>query len=330
MDKELNDFIEQTFGATDTEGGNKPKEQEKTPVQVQQPSQPDDDLDIGEYLTDDEEPVEPSSPSENKVDTQAPQEKRELSAEERLVKAERELAALRAERDLLERFAQRPQEQQTQDQPKRPQTPFEVNPFDDGEIQIDPELQQTYGESMPFIQAVAKRAVQEYHDKYVKQQLGQYVNNIAQQVGGVSNALSQNQQQTLQQRIQSEIPEAVEIAQTPEWQGFLKTSPRLAAGGFTYGDLVQDAIRKGNIGMIKEAVADFKALRQGSQPQAVAPGKSGVATPSTAPRTKTLAYSKYVKATQDYEAGLISYDKFAKITDTFQDASIRGLVDYNR
>lgn len=330
MDKELNDFIEQTFGATEPEGGNKPEEQANAPTQAQQPNQPDDDLDIGEYLTDDDEPVDAPAPAENNQPAQATQEKRELTAEERLAKAERELAALRAERDLLERFAQRPQEQQPQEPQKRPQTPFEVNPFDEGEIQIDPELQQTYGESMPFIQAVAKRAVQEYHDKYVKQQLGQYVNNIAQQVGGVSNVLSQTQQQTLQQRIQSEIPEAVEIAQTPEWQGFLKTSPRIAAGGFTYGDLVQDAIRKGNVGMIKAAVDDFKAIRQGSQPRAVAPGKSGVATPSTAPRTKTLPYSKYVKATQDYEAGLISYDKFAKITDTFQDASIQGLVDYNR
>lgn len=65
--------------------------------------------------------------------------------------------------------------------------------------------------------------------------------------------------------------------------------------------------------------------------QNIAPGRPQSVTPPTSDREpKKLAYSKFVLAEAQLNAGVMSLARYNKIAETYADAELNGLVDYNR
>jgi len=87
-------------------------------------------------------------------------------------------------------------------------------------------------------------------------------------------------------------------------------------------------LQNGNIAAVKEIVSGYKPTQKPGV-QNVAPGRPQSGTPPTSDKgSKMLAYSKFLKAEENYNAGLISLDKYTKILEVYRDAEMAGNVDY--
>lgn len=316
---ELSEFLDSTFSDKNpapTVGSTQPT----TSAQVDT-----DDVDINDYLSgadDDESQTQPAPPTTvAPQETAQPTQQQQRTEDARLSELQRELGAARARAEMFEKAIQAQFAQQSVPaEPEKPNAPFELG-------EIDARYTEAYGDADPFIQHIAKQAVNQYHEKYVKP--------LQQELARVNQYMSTQEQVNYAQhtnavelQVRALHPDLSEIASSAEWQSFIKQAD-IYGGTRTLASYVQEGIKSGNVKQISAIIDQFKATRKQAEPQQqqVAPGRAQGTVPNTAPvKGKKLRMSSFNKATQDFQAGRLSYDKYQQITDQFLLAEIEGRV----
>lgn len=307
---ELSQFLEDQF-APPTEQQN-----EATPAE-------NDDIDVNEFLQGDEDTTV-------EFEQQAqPEHKPVPQPDDRILQLERELAATKARTQMYETALS--QQFQPPQQPQEQQPAVPPVAFLDDEIAVDQRYMEDYGDADPYIQSVAKRVANDLYQRAVLP-LQQELYNVRGQLQSQAEFNASQQKNTLHMQLKSVVPEIDEIVTTPEWQSYIK-QPDLYGSGRTIASYVQEGIQYGNIRQLAQIVNQFKQTRQKAQPgrAQVAPGRAQAEMPNTTPKRGTvLKMSEFDRATSEFQAGRLSWDKYQVVMSKFNDAMLEGRVNYNK
>lgn len=199
--------------------------------------------------------------------------------------------------------------------------------FDPAETELTDEEKGLFERSSPLVAKIAKQIANQMY----KQSVRPLEEKLAQAQQHALQTDQQIKQQRLQEfhvRLHQEIPGLAQTSNTPEFQAYLKQSAPRSGGQWTVEAELTAALQNGNIAAVKEIVSGYKPTQKPGV-QNVAPGRPQSGTPPTSDKgSKMLAYSKFLKAEENYNAGLISLDKYTKILEVYRDAEMAGNVDY--
>lgn len=314
---ELDNFLDQTFNNT------KPQDEPK--------KSPDDEI-IDSYLTPADVPEEqqpdsqqPAAYTESQQAQQAQQRQQPLqpSADERLLALERELAATKTRAQMYENALAQRYEQAAQQQ-QQPQS-FDV--FADHELQVEERYIKDYGDADPYIAAIARRVANEMNARAV-QPLYQEIQNLRGQLDQQQANAHYQQRDIIYTQLKSIVPDLDTLASSPEWQSYIQ-QPDVYGGTRPIAHYVQEGIKSGNVRQVAAIIDNFKKARQKSQPQQqhVAPGRAPNFLPQTQQRQgKILNMRDFDRATADFQAGKLSWDRYQVIADEFNTAMLEGRV----
>lgn len=315
---ELDSFLDNQFS-----------QQEPPAEQKAQADDADDNTDLNEYLAG-EDPVdeEPAVPA--KVNAEQPQTSVQ-SETDRILALERELAATRAREQMYQSAMQQQQlQQQQQVYQQEPQQPY--MPFVDEELQLDPEYKANYEKDDPYISNVARRVANELYQRAVVP-LQQELYNVQSQLNAQQDFNVQQSSFSQYTQLKNMFPDFDQMMNSAEWNSFLRQEDVYGTGAKMI-DYVQHGIRTNNVKQLAGIVNQFKAqqARGKPQPQQVAPGRAQTTLPNTAASRggKILKMSDFERATANFQAGRLSYDKYQVITDEFNAAMLEGRVNLNK
>lgn len=199
--------------------------------------------------------------------------------------------------------------------------------FDPTETELSDEEKEMFERSSPLVAKVAKQIANQMY----KQAVRPLEDKLAQAQQHVEQTEQQVRQQRLREfhvRLHQEIPDLATTSATPEFNAYLKQAAPRSGGQWTVEAELTAALQNGNIAAVKEIVSGFKPTQQPGV-QNVAPGRPQSGTPPTSDKgSKMLAYSKLIKAENDYNAGLITLDKYSRILEAYRDAEMNNNVDY--
>lgn len=324
--QELDNFLEQTFSqpAEQPKQGTQPQIPPTT--QVEQEGITDE---LSEYLTGETASEEPGvNTQEEQTPPPARPEQPGQAEADRVLALERELAATRARAEIYERALQTgARGQQEPPQEEKPSTVFAGE-----ELDIDERYLSDYGDAGPLIQNIARKVANDLYARAV-QPLQQQLATVTTQLEAQRGINDQNQRFSLETQLRNAVPDLDSIAYSPEWQSYIKQPAPYTGGTYTIAQVVQSGIQSGNMKQVVEVIDDFKRKRQQSQPQTqqVAPGRAQTTQPTTAPRgQKMLRMSDFERATANFQAGKLSWDKYQIIADEFNAAMLEGRVITNR
>lgn len=318
---ELDAFLDENFAANPAQEQNTTEEETK-----------EDDV-ISSYLAGDEDDsIELNSRADEVQTTQQVQATQQAqtvpSEQERILNLERELAAVRTRAQMYEN-ALTSQIGTTTQQAQQPQKPNLA--FGDEELKIDERYFNDYGDSTPLMQQVARQVANDLYQRAVlplQQELAQVRGNLTEQQN--FNLIQSRENFGIQ--LQQMIPEIGQIASSNEWQSYIQQPAPFSGGTRTIANVVRDGIQSGNLQQVAEIVNDFKAKKASTQPaaQQVAPGRAQTVTPNTQQRVRVLKMSDFDRATADFRAGRLSWDKYQRLADEFNAASVEGRVNYSK
>lgn len=291
---------------------------------TEQPKEPENDDEISQFLVSDEEPVQTAPQGTTPTAPQQPA----VSDQERMLQLERELAATRTRAQMYEQALQ---QRTFQEQPPAQQPATPTTAFADDEIQVDERYKTDYGDADPYIASIAKRVANDLYQRTVLP-LQQELDAVRGQLQSQAEFNQAQRTDTLHMQLKSVVPDIDTIVRTPEWQSYIK-QPDLYGSGRTIASYVQEGIQYGNVKQLAQIVQQFKQTQQQSQPQPqhVSPGRAQTTVPNTAPRRGSVyRMSEFDRATQAFQAGKLSWDKYQVIVNEFNEAMLDGRVNYNK
>lgn len=290
------------------------------------PEEKDDEV-INEYLGGDDADTATGSQVDSTLSTTTPAPSvQPVNDADRLIQLERELAAAK-ERERL--YANMVQQQYNPPQDSVP--PQEFRPFDETELTIDEQLVKDYGHAEPYITAVARRVAEDLHRRAV-QPLYQQLEMTQAQLARQQQFNQRQHQDVIYAQLKQVVPDIDTLATSQEWQSWIK-QPDDYGGTRTIAHYVQEGIQSGNVNQIAAIVSKFKQAQAQSKPQQsqVSPGIAPQTQPNTrVNRGRVLKMSDFDRATADFQAGRLSYDRYLKISDAFNAAHLEGRVDVNK
>lgn len=311
---ELSDFLDQTFS--------------EQPQETQKPQEQEDD-EIKEFLTPDEDEQDLVQQPQQPVQ-QVQQQPVQLSEQDRIINLERELAATKTRSQMYENALQQRYQQDYAMQQQQVEYVPNVA-FHDNEIAVDERYENDYGDANPYISAIAKRVANDLYQRTVVP-LQQELQAVRGQLQSQAEFNSRQSADTLHVQLKSVVPDIDEIVRTPEWKAYIN-QPDQYGSGRTIASYVQEGIQYGNVRQLAQIAQQFKQIRQQSAPkqQQVAPGRAQTAVPNTAPRRgATLKMSDFDRATQAFQAGKLSWDKYQVIANEFNEAMLDGRVNHSK
>ena len=334
----LEAFIEEQFNKQNTQAG------QQAPNAAPEAGVEDKDDDINDYLgtVDDDlgdgqaaSQPQPSQPQQPAQSSQA--ESQFKSAQEELdyyrMQAARSRGELEAYKAIAERQNAPQQGGQTGPGTVNPLQQVINDPYTQEELKLDPELENLYAPANPYFKNVVQKAITEYHNK-VAAPMARYVQQLEQQLASTSTGVASAREQVFATQVRSVVPDVMDLTNHPQFRGFLGKNPVFSGGRWTYGDILQDAIRSGNLGAVKDVMNEFRTsvnAQQAPMQKTVSPGRPSSSLPNTAPaKRNVLKMSSLTRANEDYQAGRITYDKLQRIQQAFLEADIEGRVDYNK
>ncbi len=291
---------------------------------TEQPKEPENDDEINQFLVSDEEPAQTAPQGTTPTAPQQPV----VSDQERTLQLERELAATRTRAQMYELALQQHtfQEQLPTQYPATAPTAFA-----DEELQVDERYKTDYGDADPYIASIAKRVANDLYQRTVLP-LQQELDAVRGQLQSQAEFNQAQRTDTLHMQLKSVVPDIDTLVRTPEWQSYIK-QPDLYGSGRTIASYVQEGIQYGNVKQLAQIVQQFKRTQQQSQPQPqhVSPGRAQTTVPNTAPRRGSVyRMSEFDRATQAFQAGKLSWDKYQVIVNEFNEAMLDGRVNYNK
>lgn len=211
-------------------------------------------------------------------------------------------------------------------QPKQEEPPKDYI-FDPSETELSDEEKEMFERSSPLVAKVAKQIANQMYKQSVRP-LEEKLAQAQQQAAMTEQQIKQQRLREFHVRLHQEIPDLATTSATPEFSSYLKQAAPRSGGQWTVEAELTAALQNGNIAAVKEIVSGFKPTQQPGV-QNVAPGRPQSGTPPTSDKgSKMLAYSKLVRAENDYNAGLITLEKYSKILEIYRDAEMNNNVDY--
>lgn len=199
--------------------------------------------------------------------------------------------------------------------------------FDPSETEFSDEEKEMFERSSPLVAKVAKQIANQMYKQSVRP-LEEKLAQAQQQAAMTEQQIKQQRLREFHVRLHQEIPDLATTSATPEFNAYLKQAAPRSGGQWTVEAELTAALQNGNIAAVKEIVSGFKPTQQPGV-QNVAPGRPQSGTPPTSDKgSKMLAYSKLVRAENDYNAGLITLEKYSKILEIYRDAEMNNNVDY--
>lgn len=199
--------------------------------------------------------------------------------------------------------------------------------FDPSETELSDEEKEMFERSSPLVAKVAKQIANQMYKQSVRP-LEEKLAQAQQQAAMTEHQIKQQRLREFHVRLHQEIPDLATTSATPEFNAYLKQAAPRSGGQWTVEAELTAALQNGNIAAVKEIVSGFKPTQQPGV-QNVAPGRPQSGTPPTSDKgSKMLAYSKLVRAENDYNAGLITLEKYSKILEIYRDAEMNNNVDY--
>ena len=328
LQNEFDQFLEQTVNPQTQPAQPNVPPQEKPPMAGTE--DPDDD--INQYLGGDDEvpPAETSTGAQPGTQPNSNQPPAQPTEAERILALERELAASRAKAEIYENAIKAGYSQPASQPNQEPPAPTTL--YTDEELTVDDRYEADYGDVNPYIQSIARKVANDLYQRTVvplKEELGRVTNQLNEQRG----VNEQNQRFSFETQLRRAVPDLDEIAFSQEWQSYLKQPAPYTGGTATIAHVVQSGIQSGNMKQVVEVIEDFKSKRSQSQPQSqqMAPGRAQTTQPPTAPRgAKVLRMSDFERATANFQAGKLSWDKYQRISEEFNNAMLEGRVNTNR
>lgn len=322
--QELDDFLDEL----EKDEHNKPQEGQTQPKQGEEPqgSGEEDEFDINDYTvggSGGEEPPAPGAESQPQTPPAVPPVGNPSSVDP--FELQRQLAIEQGKNQaftsIFSGFNGQPGQQ-----PAQPEQPKDYI-FDPSETELTEEEKATFERSSPLVEKVAKQIANQMYKQSVRP-LEDQLAQARQQVQQTENQIKQQRLREFHVRLHQEIPDLAKTAATPEFMGYLKQAAPRSGGQWTVEAELTAAVQNGNIAAVKEIVSGFKPTQQPGV-QNVAPGRPQSGTPPTSGKgSKMLAYSKFLKAEENYNAGLLSLDKYTRILEAYRDAEMAGNVDY--
>ena len=189
------------------------------------------------------------------------------------------------------------------------------------------EEKEMFERSSPLVAKVAKQIANQMYKQSVRP-LEEKLAQAQQHAAMTEQQIKQQRLREFHVRLHQEIPDLATTSATPEFNAYLKQAAPRSGGQWTVEAELTAALQNGNIAAVKEIVSGFKPTQQPGV-QNVAPGRPQSGTPPTSDKgSKMLAYSKLIKAENDYNAGLITLDKYSRILEIYRDAEMNNNVDY--
>lgn len=242
--------------------------------------------------------------------------------------ARAETERLRAEEAALRLTELEKTSKATPETPPAPALPVE-------DVTFTPDEEKDFGDSREFITKVVKQQlaplVRQVNDLVA--QLRTEVGKATQTAGAAVTTVTQSQERTFFEQVQSAVPNMEGIKAHKNWPDFLEETEELT--GATYEVLLAHNVRNKNLKGVKNVYQRFtdKYLKDVTTPSAAAAGFAGgvptgaTETPGQAPAK--LKQSDRKKASEDYRKGRITWDELQKVSKAFDEAEKAGNIDYN-
>lgn len=284
------------------------------------------DDDISEFLQGDEvdQVVEQSQTQQ----TVPPVQQQPVSQQDRILQLERELAASQTRSQMYENaLAERYQQQYATQEQYVPNVAY-----GDNEIEIDERYEKDYGDANPYIASITKKVLNDFYQRAVIP-LQNELNTVRGQLQSQGEFNQTQRSDVIHMQLKSVVPDIDELVRTQEWQSYIR-QPDFYGSGRTIAHYVQEGIKYGNVRQLAQIVQQFKQgqAKGTPKPQHVAPGKAQTTLPNTNKRGRgvMLRMSEFERATQQFQTGKMSWDKYQAIADAFNEATLEGRVNYSK
>lgn len=284
------------------------------------------DDDISEFLQGDEvdQVVEQSQTQQ----TVPPTQQQPVNQQDRILQLERELAASQTRSQMYENaLAERYQQQYVQQEQFVPNVAY-----GDNEIEIDERYEKDYGDANPYIASITKKVLNDFYQRAVVP-LQNELNTVRGQLQSQGEFNQTQRSDVIHMQLKSVVPDIDELVRTQEWQSYIR-QPDFYGSGRTIAHYVQEGIKYGNVRQLAQIVQQFKQGQAKGTPklQHVAPGRAQTTLPNTNKRGRgvMLRMSEFERATQQFQTGKMSWDKYQAIADAFNEATLEGRVNYSK
>jgi len=239
---------------------------------------------------------------------------------------QQELAAARQREAFLQAELETLRGKLTQENEANKPAPFNVrNLLDEAEVNLTEEqLAGAAPEVREAILRLAKQAALDVLEKYdtsryqpIEQELNR-VNRVEQDITEFQQQQAAARQQHTANLVLEVNPWVSQVKDTPEYKAFLDA--RVPGTNFKRGEMVRDALNRGDTTVINEILASYPGRPQGAQAQqtlgvASSPGRAQARAPQNqgTGQRQTFDYKLYEQALNKVTRGEMSHDEFAKI-----------------
>lgn len=251
-----------------------------------------------------------------------------------------ELTRLLLERERREAEQREAEARRQREEASRPAPLFEA-----GDLELTPEEEETYRASMPVIEKLVRRQLQDYHTRVQPAQAAT-LEELRTQLGSMQPQVQSMSNAAIAATLRSAVPDLDQRVNNPAWREYLN-QPAPLQGGRTYGQLLAEAVdnpdlARRNPQLAVEIIRGFQAAEAPAQPAPPprSPGRaSGGAPASVAAAARgasgkqdKLKYSTFVRASEMFQNGdkNMSAERYQALSDRFMEADAQGLVDYTR
>lgn len=249
---------------------------------------------------------------------------------------------------LLERERREAEEREAEARRQREEANRPSPLFQDDDLQLTPEEEETYRASMPVIEKLVRRELQNYHSRIqpvqatTLEELRTQIGSIQPQVHSMSNA-------AIAATLRSAVPDLDQRVNDPAWREYLN-QPAPLQGGRTYGQLLADSVdnpdlARRNPQLAVEIIRGFKpsgapAAAAPTTPAPRSPGRASGGAPASVAaavrgkgnKPEMLKYSTFVRASEMFQNGdkSMTAERYQSLSDRFMEADAQGLVDYSK
>lgn len=251
-----------------------------------------------------------------------------------------ELTRLLLERERREAEQREAEARRQREEASRPAPLFEA-----ADLDLTAEEEETYRASMPVIEKLVRRQLQDYHTRVQPAQAAT-LEELRAQLGSMQPQVQSMSNAAIAATLRSAVPDLDQRVNNPAWREYLN-QPAPLQGGRTYGQLLAEAVdnpdlARRNPQLAVEIIRGFQAAEAPAQPAPPprSPGRANGGAPASVAaaargasgKQDKLKYSTFVRASEMFQNGdkNMSAERYQALSDRFMEADAQGLVDYTR
>lgn len=246
---------------------------------------------------------------------------------------------------LLERERREAEQREAEARRQREEASRPAPLFEPADLELTPEEEETYRASMPVIEKLVRRQLQDYHTRVQPAQAAT-LEELRAQLGSMQPQVQSMSNAAIAATLRSAVPDLDQRVNHPAWREYLN-QPAPLQGGRTYGQLLAEAVdnpdlTRRNPQLAVEIIRGFQAAEAPTPPAPPprSPGRASGGAPASVAaaargasgKQEKLKYSTFVRASEMFQNGdkNMSAERYQALSDRFMEADAQGLVDYTR